>query len=98
MPSSNEDDFQPPTEEKAQLIPPGRKPPTAVGAGTPPRPRPPQPPRPPRVPTPPAPAPQPEGPSGLGGFLQSLVDAAIGIADNVANAINDLWQLAQRDS
>ncbi len=30
--------LEPPTEERGQLAPPPRRPPTAVGAGTPPRP------------------------------------------------------------
>src|SRR5438093_9777780 len=39
-------EFERQTQEKAELVPPARRPPTAVGAATPPRP--PPPPRPPR--------------------------------------------------
>src|SRR5207249_10284346 len=39
-------EFERQTREKAELVPPARRPPTAVGAATPPRP--PPPPRPPR--------------------------------------------------
>src|SRR5947199_81207 len=46
-------EFERQTQEKAELVPPARRPPTAVGAATPPRP--PPPPRPPRSrPSPPA--------------------------------------------
>src|SRR2546421_8025841 len=34
----NEEEFEPKTQEKAELVPPVRRPPTAVGTGTPPPP------------------------------------------------------------
>ena len=36
----SEEEFEPKTQEKAELVPPVRRPPTAVGTGTPPPPPP----------------------------------------------------------
>src|SRR6266581_9191241 len=49
--SGSEAEFERQTQEKAELVPPARRPPTAVGAGTPPPP-PREPPRPGRSPLP----------------------------------------------
>ena len=80
------------TQEKAELVPPARRPPTAVGADTPPLP--------PREPRHPAPAPRPspqrepvvlERPRsallGLVSAIRLAVDALLDLADAAADVI-----------
>ncbi len=78
-------EFERQTQEKAELVPPARRPPTAVGAATPPRP--PPPPRPPRSrPSPPEAHRRPI----LFRLLQDLraaVGAGLDLADAAADAI-----------
>ena len=85
-----EEEFERQTEEKAELVPPIRRPPTAVGAGT-------SPPRPPRRPAPrPWLHPEPPRPPHRAGppDLASLVRALVGAGTEAANALVD-W-LAKR--
>jgi len=86
--SGADEEVQPQTEEKAELVPPARRPPTAVGAGTPPEPPPPQPPRPSDA------APEHRRPT-LFSLLQTVrgaVGALMGWADAAADVINKTLQ------
>src|SRR5205823_10494637 len=78
-----EEEFEPPqTQEKAELVPPVRRPPTAVGTGTPPPP-------PPR-PRPSGPAPAPHGRPMLWYLLQAVrrsLAAVVDLADAAADVI-----------
>ena len=78
-----EEEFEPPqTQEKAELVPPVRPPPTAVGTGTPPPP-------PPR-PRPSGPAPAPHGRTVLWHLLQAVrrsIGALVDLADAAADVI-----------
>src|SRR6267143_5597451 len=77
--SGAEEQFERQTQEKAELVPPARRPPTAVGAATPPRP-----PRPPaRVPEP---HPRPLVFHPLQD-LRELAGAILELVDVVADAI-----------
>ncbi len=77
------DEVEPQTQEKGELVPPARRPPTAVGAETPPLP--------PREPPGSRPAPLPERQRPvLFRFLRSLrtaVGAMLDVADAAAQAI-----------
>jgi len=78
----SEEEFEPKTQEKAELVPPVRRPPTAVGTGTPPPP-------PPR-PRPSGPAPAPHGRPMLWYLLQSVrrsLAAVVDLADAAADVI-----------
>ena len=78
----NEEEFEPKTQEKAELVPPVRRPPTAVGTGTPPPP-------PPR-PRPSGPAPAPHGRPMLWYLLQAVrrsLAAVVDLADAAADVI-----------
>lgn len=80
---AGEQEVKPQTEAKAELVPPARRPPTAVGAETPP----PPPPEPPRM-RPPG-VPEPLGPV-LHRFLETLRSAAgrvLDLADAAADTI-----------
>ena len=77
--SSGEEEFERQTQEKAELVPPARRPPTAVGAATPPRP-----------PRPPARVPEPHPPPLVFHPLQDLRELAgaiLELVDVVADAI-----------
>src|SRR5438105_8986537 len=77
---SSSGEFERRTEEKAELVPPARRPPTAVGAGTPP---------PPPHPSRPSPsAPEPHHRPALFRLLQT-VRAAIGAVLDLADAAAD---------
>src|SRR5437867_11740038 len=83
MDSAGPAEFDGQTQEKAELVPPARRPPTAVGAATPPRP--PPPPRPPRSwPSPP----EAHRPPILFRLLQDL-RAAVGAWLDLADAAVD---------
>src|SRR5207302_9941389 len=74
--------YPPQTQEKAELVPPVRPPPTAVGTGTPPPP-------PPR-PRPSGPAPAPHGRPVLWHLLQAVrrsIGALVDLADAAADVI-----------
>src|SRR5205823_11107990 len=78
----SEEEFEPKTQEKAELVPPVRRPPTAVGTDTPPPP-------PPR-PRPSGPAPAPHGRPVLWHLLQAVrrsIGAAVDLADAAAHVI-----------
>jgi hypothetical protein len=78
----SEEEFEPKTQEKAELVPPVRRPPTAVGTGTPPPP-------PPR-PRPSDPAPAPHGRPMLWYLLQAVrrsLAAVVDLADAAADVI-----------
>ena len=78
----SEEEFEPKTQEKAELVPPVRRPPTAVGTGTPP----PPPPRPRSA----GPAPTPHGRPMLWYLLQAVrrsLAAVVDLADTAADAI-----------
>ena len=78
----SEEEFEPKTQEKAELVPPVRRPPTAVGTGTPPPP-------PPR-PRPSGPAPAPHGRPMLWYLLQAVrrsLAAVVDLADAAAVVI-----------
>ena len=78
--SGSEAEFERQTQEKGELVPPARRPPTAVGAGTPPRP-----PRPSR----PSPSvPEPHRRPALFRALQA-VRAALGALLDAADAAAD---------
>src|ERR1041385_6023701 len=77
-----EEEFEPKTEEKAELVPPVRRPPTAEGTGTPPPP-------PPR-PRPSGPAPMPHGWPILWFVLEAVrrsLAAVVDLADAAADVI-----------
>jgi len=78
--SGSEEDFERQTQEKAELVPPARRPPTAVGVGTPPPP--------PRRSRPPHSAPEPHPRPALFRLLQT-VRAAIGAVLDLADAAAD---------
>ena len=91
-PADNENEIERQTQEKAELVPPARRPPTAVGAETPPLP-PREPPRPP-----PARSPSPQRrpvvserqPLALTDVVQAIrmaVAALLDVADAAANVI-----------
>src|SRR5437867_10066120 len=85
MDSAGPAEFDGQTQEKAELVPPARRPPTAVGAATPPRP--PPPPRPPRSrPSPPAAHRRPI-PFRLLQDLRAAVGGGLDLADAAAAAI-----------
>jgi hypothetical protein len=78
--TGSEEEFEPKTQEKAELVPPVRRPPTAVGTGTPPPP--------PRRPS--GPAPVPHGRPMLWHVLQAVrrsLAAVIDLADAAADVI-----------
>src|SRR2546427_9999169 len=75
--SGSEAEFERQTQEQAELVPPARRPPTAVGAGTPPRP--------PRRSRPSPSAPEPHHRPALFRALQA-VRAALGALLDVAGA------------
>jgi hypothetical protein len=75
-----EEEFEPKTQEKPELVPPVRRPPTAVGTGTPP----------PPPPRPSGPAPVPHGRPMLWYVLQAVrrsLAAVIDLADAAADVI-----------
>src|SRR5437773_12228224 len=78
--SGSEEEFERQTQEKAELVPPARWPPTAVGAGTPPLP--------PRPSRPSHSAPEPHRRPPLFRLLQT-VRAAIGAVLDLADAAAD---------
>ena len=78
--SGSEAEFERQTQEQAELVPPARRPPTAVGAGTPPRP--------PRRSRPSPSAPEPHHRPALFRALQA-VRAALGALLDVADAAAD---------
>ena len=90
--TGDEKEIERQTEEKAQLVPPARRPPTAVGAETPPPP-PREPPRPDRSPLPerhrPRRVPEREGLllSNLVHAVQRAVGAMLDLADAAADII-----------
>ncbi len=91
-----EPEFERQTEEKAELVPPRRRPPTAVGAGT----TPPKPPRPPAPrpwlqPEPPRP-PRRARPAGLGQLLRDLVSAGLEAADALFDMVSAALSKAAR--
>jgi len=74
----SEEEFEPKTQEKAELVPPVRRPPTAVGTGTPP------------PPPPSGPAPAPHGRPMLWYLLQAVrrsLAAVVDLADAAADVI-----------
>ena len=76
----SEEEFEPKTQEKAELVPPVRRPPTAVGTGTPP----------PPPPRPSGPAPAPHGRPMLWYLLQAVrrsLAAVVDLADAAADVI-----------
>src|SRR5436189_5618482 len=77
---SGQEEFERQTQEKAELVPPARRPPTAVGAGTPPRP--------PRPSRPSPSAPEPHRRPDLFRALQA-VRAALGALLDAADAAAD---------
>jgi len=77
---SGQEEFERQTQEKAELVPPARWPPTAVGAGTPPLP--------PRPSRPSHSAPEPHRRPPLFRLLQT-VRAAIGAVLDLADAAAD---------
>ncbi len=77
---SCQEEFERQTQEKAELVPPARRPPTAVGAGTPPLP--------PRPSRPSHSAPEPHRRPPLFRLLQT-VRAAIGAVLDLADAAAD---------
>ena len=78
--SSMDEEFERKTEEKAQLVPPVRRPPTALGTGTPP------PPPPPRRPPPPS-SPSPWDPSSVRALVRRILATGMDVADIVAAAL-----------
>ena len=83
--SGAEEQFERQTQEKVELVPPARRPPTAVGAGTPPLP--------PRPSRPSHSAPEPHRRPALFRLLQDLrtaVGAALDLADAAADAITKI--------
>ena len=87
---SEEKEIERQTQEKAELVPPARRPPTAIGAETPPPPR-----EPPRPPPPPSPSPQRrpivlERPRSALGELVSAVRLAVGALLDLADAAADV--------
>jgi hypothetical protein len=76
-----EEEFEPKTQEKGELVPPVRRPPTAVGTGTPPPP-------PPR-PRPSGPAPVPHGRPMLWYVLQAVRRSLAAVVD-LADAAGDV--------
>src|SRR5437870_10361420 len=83
--SGSEEEFERQTQEDAELVPPARRPPTAVGAGTPPLP--------PRPSRPSHSAPEPHRRPALFRLLQDLrtaVGAALDLADAAADAITKI--------
>src|SRR5213596_621062 len=88
---SGQEEFERQTQEKAELVPPARRPPTAVGAETPPLP----PKEPPRSPPPPSPSPQrrpvvsERQPLALTDLVQAL-RMAVGVLLDVADAAADV--------
>src|SRR2546423_7297767 len=78
--SGREAEFERRTQEDAELVPPARRPPTAVGAGTPPLP--------PRPSGPPRPTPEPHRRPALFRLLQT-VRAAVGAVLDLADAAVD---------
>jgi len=90
-PADSEKEIERQTQEKAELVPPARRPPTAVGAETPPLP----PKEPPRSPPPPSPSPQrrPVVSERQRLALTDLVQAlrmAVGVLLDVADAAADV--------
>src|SRR5712671_533438 len=80
--SGSEQEFERQTQEKAELVPPARRPPTAVGVGTPPLP--------PRPSRPPHSAPEAHRRPALYRILQtvrSAIGALIDVADATADAV-----------
>jgi len=90
-PADSEKEIERQTQEKAELVPPARRPPTAVGAETPPLP----PKEPPRSPPPPSPSPQrrpvvsERQPLALTDLVQAL-RMAVGVLLDVADAAADV--------
>ena len=82
--SSMDEEFERKTEEKAQLVPPVRRPPTALGTGTPP------PPPPPRRPPPPS-SPSPWDPSSVRALVRRILATGVDVADIVAPALTKTW-------
>src|SRR5256886_11568730 len=82
--SSMDEEFERKTEEKAQLVPPVRRPPTALGTGTPP------PPPPPRRPPPPS-SPSPWDPSSVRALVRRILATGVDVADIVAAALTQTW-------
>jgi len=78
--SGSEEEFERQTQERAELVPPARRPPTAVGVGTPPLP--------PRPPRPSHPASEPHRRPALFRLVQT-VRAAIGAVLDLADAAAD---------
>jgi hypothetical protein len=91
-----EPEFERQTEEKIELVPPRRRPPTAVGAGT----APPKPPRPPArrpwlQPEPPRP-PRPPRQADVVSFLRDLLSAGLDAADALFRKLADALSKAAR--
>ena len=91
-----EQEFERQTEEKIELVPPNRRPPTAVGAGT----TPPKPPRPPAPrpwlqPEPPRP-PHRSRPTGIGQLLRDLMSAGLEAADALFDIVTAALSKAAR--
>ena len=90
-PADSEKEIERQTQEKAELVPPARRPPTAVGAETPPLP----PKEPPRSPPPPSPSPQrrpvvsERQPLALTALVQAI-RMAVGVLLDVADAAADV--------
>ena len=90
-PADSEKEIERQTQEKAELVPPARRPPTAVGAETPPLP----PKEPPRSPRPPSPTPQrrpmvsERQPLALTDLVQAI-RTAVGVLLDVADAAADV--------
>ena len=90
-PADSEKEIERQTQEKAELVPPARRPPTAVGAETPPLP----PKEPPRSPPPPSPTPQrrpvvsERQPLALTDLVQAI-RMAVGVLLDVADAAADV--------
>lgn len=89
MQGTGEEDLPPEPEERAALVPPARRPPTAVGAGTPP------PPRPPARPRVPLPRP-PWGHRGLAGVVRAIAGAGLDAADALAAILTRLLGTARK--
>src|SRR5438309_7798858 len=81
-----DEEFERKTEEKAQLVPPVRRPPTALGTGTPPPPPPPR-----RPPPPSSPSPQPWDPSSVRALVRRILATGVDVADIVAAALTRTW-------
>src|SRR6266480_646421 len=90
-PADSEEEIERQTQEKAELVPPARRPPTAVGAETPPLP----PKEPPRSPPPPSPSPQrrpvvsERQPLAFTDLVQAI-RMAVGVLLDVADAAADV--------